>query len=79
MDLEGTWTLNRVEITFGDAADVPYVVEYAAPDGFFHLAAEGSTKARTAATLLHGAYCRIIRVRFPEAPAEIVEVSVFGC
>lgn len=79
VDLEGTWTLNRVEITFGEATNVPYVVEYAAPDGIFHVAAEGSAQAKTVSAPLHEACGRIIRVRFPEAPAEIVDVGVYGC
>jgi beta-galactosidase len=79
VDLEGTWTLDRLEITFGDDAHVPYVLEYAAPDGLFHVAAEGTTRYRTASAPLNGAHARIIRIRFPEAPAEVIEVSVHGC
>ncbi|MBE1593572.1 glycoside hydrolase family 2 TIM barrel-domain containing protein [Nonomuraea angiospora] len=74
VDLEGAWRLRRIEVRFGEGADVPFAIE--TDDGA--QVAAGLTGGGAARVELDALLAHEVWVRFPAGPAELIEVRVYG-
>lgn len=78
VDLEGLWSITTIHVEFGAGLQVPYVIELS--DGGRDLVplAAGTTGSTTVRLEPDNTQARAVRVTFPQAPIEVINIRVHG-
>ncbi|WP_181805054.1 glycoside hydrolase family 2 protein [Streptomyces shenzhenensis] len=78
VDLEGLWSISTIHVEFGAGPETPYVIELS-DDGRQPVPlAVGTTRPTTVRLDLDNPQAHAVRVTFPQAPAEVINIRVHG-
>ncbi|MFC5830649.1 glycoside hydrolase family 2 protein [Nonomuraea insulae] len=78
IDLEGLWAVDTITVLFGEPGSVPFLLAVSADGQAFEQSATGTTRHGRMSFDLRGRLIHAVKVAFPQAPAEVIEVRVHG-